>query len=141
MTAIIPNSGDIKSIKDAWDEEGSQIRLGMRPVADKAVQAALIPPGGNWRCIVKQGAITRSIGWNDVEVALVNPRGDMLDCLEGQIAMGIRATPIMDRALRVIFILAGDPSNLDLIGRIARAAIDYVEQPAPAIPEPEEEED
>lgn len=129
-----------KRIGDAWDEEGSLIRLGMRPAANKEVQRALVPPGGDWRCVAQDGAITRSIVWNEIEVALVNPRGDMLDRLEGEIAMGLRATPIMDRALRVIFVLARDPTNLALIGQIARAAIDYVEQPAPDVPEPDEED-
>lgn len=129
-------SDDTKAIEDAWYAE----RVARVP-ADKTLQAALVPPGGNWRCIAEQGATTRSIVWNEMEVALVNPRGDFLDHLEGELAMGIRATPIMDKALRVIFVLARDPANLDLIGRIARAAIDYVEQPAPAMPEPDEEEE
>jgi len=133
MTAI-----DLEKIHQAWDEEGSLLRLGMRPAADKAIQAALIPPGGDWRCVALEGAIMRSITWQDMEIALVNPRGDMHDHLEGEIAMGIRATPIMDRALRVIFVLARNTENLGLVERIARAAIDYVEQPAPRIPEPEE---
>lgn len=44
------------------------------------------------------------------------------------------------RALRAIFVLASKPENLDLIARIARAAIVTVEQPAPRIHEPDEEE-
>jgi hypothetical protein len=125
-------------IKRAWDEEGSITRLDMRPATDLAVQDALIPPRGDWRCVVPEGRITRSIVWNDIELAQVNPRGDMPDRLEGEIAMGLRAAPVMDRALRVISVLAADPTNLQLICRIARAAIDYVEQPSPEIPEPEE---
>jgi hypothetical protein len=132
---------DIKAIHDAWDQEGSIRRLGLLPFADKAIQKALVPPGGDWQCVAEDGAITRSVMWNHKEVALINPGGWMLDRLEGDIAMGIRATPVMDRALRVIFVLARDPANLDLIGKIARAAIDYVEQPAPAIVEPEGETD
>ena len=132
---------DIETICRAWDEEGSLSRLGMRPAADKIVQAALVPPGGDWRCVASDGAATRSIVWQEMLVALVNPRRDMLDRLEGEIAMGIRAAPIMDRALRVIFILAGDPTNLNLISRIARAAVDYAEQPGPPVHEPEENED
>lgn len=132
---------DIELISKAWDNEGSLGRLGLRPAADKAIQAAIIPAGGNWDCVVQDGAITRSIVWGHTEVAQVNPRGDLYDSTEGDIAMGIRATPVMDKALRCIFSLADKPENLDLIGRIARAAIDYVEQPAPRVPEPEEDEE
>ena len=130
---------DRSKIEDAWQEEGSLARTGLRPAGDKAIQAALIPPGGDWQCVAEDGAITRSIVWNRTEVALINPRGDLRDQTEGRIAMGIRATPVMDRALRVIFVLAREAENLDLIGRIARAAIDYVERPAPPVHEPEEE--
>jgi hypothetical protein len=141
MSDTIDTDADIKKIHDAWDEEGSIGRLGMRPGADKRIQAALVPPGGDWQCVAPEGAIMRSIVWHEMEVALVNPRGDMLDHLEGEIAMGLCATPIMDRALRVISILANDPDNSDLIRRIARAAVDYVERRAPDIQEPEDEED
>ncbi len=132
---------DVQAIEAAWQEEGSLIRMGLRPAADRVVQAALVPPGGKWECTARDGAVTRSITWEEREVALVNPCGWMGDGLEGDIAMGIRATPVMDRALRVIFILARNPGNIELIGRISRAAIAYVEQPAPRIPEPEEEEE
>lgn len=131
---------DIEKINQAWQEEGSIGRLGMKPAADKAIQAALIPAGGDWRCVAEEGAITRSIVWARLEVALINPRGDMNDSLEGDIAMGVRATPVMDKALRAISILAMGAENLDLIRKIARAAIDYVEQPAPRIPDPDGEE-
>jgi hypothetical protein len=131
---------DVKKIRDALDEEDPLTRLGMRPPADKRIQDALVPPGGDWRCVAPEGAITRSIVWQGMEVALVNPRGDMLDRLEGEIAMGLTATPIMDRALRVILVLANDPANADLIGKIACAAIHYVERPAPDIQEPGDEE-
>ena len=132
---------DIEKINSAWDEEGSLARLGMRGVGEKALQTALIPSGGDWRCVAPEGAVTRSVMWGSVEVALVNPNGTLGDYVEGEVAMGIRATPVMDKALRVIFILARDAENLDLIGRIARAAIEYVEAPAPAIHEPEEAEE
>lgn len=132
---------DIQKIRDAWEEEGSISRLGMRPGFDKRIQAALVPPGGDWRCVAPEGAITRSIVWHEIEVALVNPAGDMRDRLEGEIAMGLTATPVLDRALRVISILANDPANAPLIGQIARAAVAYIERPAPAIHEPEEEEE
>jgi len=129
---------DREKIEFAWEEEGKLIRLSLRPAADRDIQKVLIPPGGDWKCVAPDGAVTRSIVWQQTEVALINPRGDMLDGLEGDIAMGIRATPVMDRALRVISVLAADSENLDLIRRIARAAVDYVEQPAPAIQEPDE---
>lgn len=126
---------DISKINEAWNEEASIVRLGLRPFADKAIQAALIPAGGDWQCVAPAGAINRSILWHTTEVALVNPRGDLSDRTESEIAMGLRATPIMDKALRCIFVLAMNRENLDLIGRIARAAIDFVEQPAPMFPE------
>ena len=126
-------------IEAAWQMEGSIRRLNLLPAVNKAVQAALVPPGGEWRCVVTPGASMRLIDWEGVQVALVNPRDDLPDRIEGEVAMGLRATPAMDRALRVIFVLAQDAANLDLIRDIARAAIDYVEQPAPAIPEPAEE--
>ncbi len=141
VAEIPPEHNNVAKIHDAWDEEGSISRLGMRPAADREIQKALIPPGGDWRCIAQRGAITRSIIWKHTAVALINPQGDMEDQLEGKIAMGFRATPVMDRALRVIFILASAPGNAALIAKIARAAIDYVEKPAPAIREPEEDEE
>jgi len=132
-------SDDVTKIHDAWDEEGSISRLGLRPSADPLILKALVPPGGDWRCVAEDGAITRSIVWNGTEVALVNPRGDMHDHLEGQIAMGLCATPVLDRALRVIWILSKDAANLELIGRIARAAVHCIEMVAPPLPEPEED--
>lgn len=128
-------------INDAWQEEGSIGRLGLRPFANKAIQEALVPGGGDWQCVAPEGAVTRSIVWKGTEVALVNPRGDLSDYTEGDIAMGLRATPVMDKALRAIFVLARKEENLALIADIARAAIDYVEQPAPRLREPEDEDD
>lgn len=132
---------DARIINDAWQQEGSIRRLGMLPAADKAVQAALIPGGGDWKCVVPDGAVTRMIVWQRTEVALINPSGQLSDGAEGDIAMGIRATPVMDKALRAIFVLAQYPGSLDLIRRMARAAIDYTEQPAPRIGESEEDEE
>jgi hypothetical protein len=132
---------DIQKIRDAWEEEGSISRLGMRPGFDKRIQAALVPPGGDWQCVVADGAMTRSIVWQHMEVAIVNARGDMGDSLEGDIAMGLTATPVLDRALRVISILANDPANAPLIGQISRAAVAYIERPASAVYEPEEEDE
>lgn len=131
----------ISLIDDAWQEEGSIRRLGLLPAPDKELQKALTPGGGDWSCVAAKGAITRSVFWNATEVALINPSGDLGDGLEGQIAMAFRACPVMDKALRVIFILANKPENSDLIRRIARAAIGAVEQPAPSLTPDEEEED
>ena len=131
----------VKQINDAWQTEGSIGRLGLRPFANKAIQRALIPSGGDWQCVTPEGAITRSIVWGQIEVALVNPRGDLGDATVGQIAMALRAAPLMDKALRSISILAKDPTNSALVERIARAAVDYIEQPAPRFVEPEDEED
>ena len=133
-------SDAVTKINDAWQEEASIGRLGLRPFANKTIQAALIPSGGDWKCVAEDGAITRKVVWGHTEVALVNPRGDLHDATEGQIAMALRATPLMDKALRTISILAKDPTNSELIERIARAAIDYVEQPAPHIIEPEDDD-
>ncbi len=131
-----PQRTDAQKISDAWWKE----KTGRLP-ADEAIRAALVPSGGDWQCIVADGAITRSIVWRGTEVALVNPRGDLVDSTEGQIAMGLCATPVMDRALRVIAVLAKDAANLELIARVASSAIDYVERPAPRVPEPEDDED
>jgi hypothetical protein len=131
---------DVRKINEAWHEEGSISRLGLRPSADPAIVTALVPPGGDWRCVAEEGAVSRSIVWNGIEIALVNPRGDMRDYLEGQIAMGLSATPVMDRALRVIWALSKDAANLELIGKIARAAVHCVELPAPRLPEPESDD-
>lgn len=137
MTGKTPH----QRINAAWQEEGSIGRLGLRPAADRDVLAAIIPGGGDWECVVPPGAVTRTIKWRQVDVALINPRGDLGDDTEGHIAMGIRATPAMDKAMRAIWVLAKDPANLELIADMARAAIEYVEQPAPAIVEPEEDEE
>lgn len=131
----------VRAINDAWEKEGSIRRLGLLPSANKAIQEALIPSGGDWQCVAQEGAISRTIVWWQTEVALINPRGDLADSTEGDIAMGMRATPVMDKALRAIFVLAQKPENLELIGRMARAAIDYAEQPAPRLVLPDEDEE
>lgn len=130
MTVTLTDRG---KIADAWAKE----KTGRLP-PDADVQSALIPGGGDWQCVVHDGAISRTIVWRSQEVALVNPRGDLSDNTEGNIAMAIRALPAMDKALRVIAVLAKDADNLDLIARIASSAMDYVEQPAPPVPEPED---
>ena len=121
---------DTDKIEDAWQKEDSLL-----PAADQEVLTAIIPAGGDWACVAHPGAITRSITWRGLEVCLVNPNGDLDDATEGQIAMGLRATPALDKALRTIFVLADDPDNLDLTQRIALAAITYIELPAPPIEE------
>lgn len=124
---------DIQKIEDAWQKEASLGRQGLRPAADPTILSAIIPAGGDWACVTPAGAITRSITWMGKEVCLVNPAGHLPDELEAAIAMGLRATPALDKAMRAIFVLADDPANLDLIKRMARAAIVYVELPAPPI--------
>ena len=138
MTDIF--AADVRKIHEAYYEEASRARLGLRPVAQTAIQEALVPHGGDWQCTAREGAITRLIEWNGREVALVNPRGDLDDRTEGQIAMGLCATPALDKALRVIYVLASDPDNSDLIGRIARAAVCYIERDPPVIREPADDE-
>ena len=82
-----------EKINEAWMEEGSFRRQGMIPASHPEVQAALIPAGGDWKCIAREGAVTRTVMWRQIEVALV----------------------------------------LELIAEMAAAAINYVEQPAPAL--------
>ena len=101
---------------------------------------AVIPPGGDWTCVAPEGAICRSVLWGLQEVAYVNPRGDIDDRVEGQIAMAIRALPAMDAALRSIIVLAGNPANSALIAQIAESVIAFVEMPAPRIEEPDDDE-
>lgn len=131
----------IHDIEQAWQEEGSRARLGMRPAADPHVLKSIIPAGGDWQCVAEPGWVTRRIIWRGMEVALINPRGDLNDTTEGDIAMGLRAMPALDKAMRAITVLAEKPENLELIGKIARAAIDYIEQPAPPIVEPEDKDE
>ena len=96
---------------------------------------ASMPAGGDWKVTATHGAVTRSVWWrSNVEVALVNPRGDLDDQREGEIAMALRAAPVMDSALRSIIALARSSTNLELIERLATAVIAFVEQPAPPFP-------
>lgn len=130
---------EARIIRWAWDEEGSIRRMGMMPSADKAIQNELLPAGGEWKCIADFGDVTRRIVWDGKEVALLNPQGDLTDKVEGQIGMALRASPTTDKALRVIAVLAASSTpgelidRLALIGKIARAAVDYIEQPAPEL--------
>lgn len=125
---------DAQAIRSAFYEAQN-----CRPyLLDRAIAEAATPDGGEWRCVAGPGAVTRSIVWRGQEVALVNPRGDIDDETEGQIAMAIRAIPTLDAAMRSIIVLAKDAGNLPLIQRLAVAVIAFLEQPAPRIPEPEE---
>jgi hypothetical protein len=109
-------------------------------IQDADVIRSITPAGGDWRCVASKGAITRSIVWNDREVALVNPRGDLDDVVEGQIAMAIRALPLMDAALRAIIVMSSDPADFSsLIRKTAESVIAYVEMPAPEIVEHDDE--
>lgn len=62
-------------INAAWDEEGSIGRLGMRPAANKDVLDAIIPGGGDWICVARDGDITRRVMWRATEVAPGEPAG------------------------------------------------------------------
>ena len=100
---------------------------------DTEILGAITPPGGEWTCLVISGNVARSVMWNHVEVALVNPQDHLTAPIEGEIAMGLRATPVLDTALRVIAVLALDPVNSPLIAKIAETAIGYVEMAAPEL--------
>jgi hypothetical protein len=105
---------------------------------DTSLSAALTPPGGEWIATAAPGSVTRSIEWRGRDVALVNPRGDIDDETEGQITMALRALPLLDCAMRTILVLAENGNNIALIREIAETAVAVIEEPAPAIPEPEE---
>ncbi len=99
----------------------------------------LIPPGGDWDVIAPYGCITRLIVYHGREVARINPAGDFDDETEGQIAMGMRAMPAACIALRRIRDLTardGDDITRE-INAIANLVIDYIEQAAPPVIEPE----
>lgn len=128
---------DATTIKTAWYDAQKR-----RPYkSDAEVIKAITPPGGEWTCEVPEGAIRRSVIWGAIEVAYVNPRGQLGDSIESDIAMGLRATPVMDTALRTILVLAESAQNVGLIRTIAETAIAYVEMPAPAIKEPPDDEE
>lgn len=130
-----------RQINDAFNAEFLLRGSGRLPPPDQEIQAALIPAGGDWECVAPGGAVTRSIVWRGREVALINPRGDLDDITEGRIAMGMRATPVMDKALRTICVLSSQPGTASLIRSIAQAAIDTVMREAPAVREPEDDDD
>lgn len=125
-------------IKTAYSAEA---RLSKPYKVDPELLAVLTPSGGDWSCVAAPGAITRSVIWQDNEVALVNPRGDLGDDIEGQIAMAIRALPLCDKALRSILVLSQEPNCAALIRDIAECAIGYIEMPAPPISEPEDDDE
>ena len=99
------------------------------------------PPGGDWKCVAFDGSIRRSVTWGRIVVANLNPNGGIDSTTEGQIAMAIRALPLMDAALRSIIVLAGNPANLPIIAELAESVIAYVEMPAPRIKESDEDGD
>jgi hypothetical protein len=126
---------DAQAIRTAW--YGNQK---LRPFkSDADVLAAITPPGGEWVAVAEDGAITRKVRWRGIEVCQVNPLGEIDDATEGQIAMGLRATPVLDTALRAIMTLAANPENAPLIAKVAETAIAYIEAPAPRLKEPEDE--
>ena len=94
---------------------------------------AILPPGGDWRVTAAPGAVCRSVMWGTTEVAHVNPRGQLDDGTEADIAMGLRAVPLLDAAMRCILVLAEDVRNLTLIREIAMSAVAFVEMPAPVL--------
>jgi len=102
---------------------------------------AATPPGGDWHAVALPGAICRSVIWGKIEVAHMNPRGDLDDATEADITMAARALPVMDAALRAIIVLSEKPENGALIRELAASVIAYVEMPAPRISEPDDEED
>jgi hypothetical protein len=104
---------------------------------DADLSVALTPPGGEWTATAEPGSVTRSIEWRGREVALVNPYGDIDDGTEGQITMALRSLPLLDYAMRTILVLAEDSNNIALIREIAETAVAVIEEPAPAIPEPD----
>jgi hypothetical protein len=106
--------------------------------AAPALVARAIPVGGEWECVAPDGAISRSILWNGREVALVNPRGDIDDETEGQIAMAMAALPLLDATIRTILVLAESADNLPLIRELAAGVIVHVERPAPRFAEAED---
>lgn len=121
-----------QTISKAWDASELQQPFA---VSDDILRA-LIPRGGAWDVVAAPGSVTRSLKWGRIEIALINPAGALTDRVEGQISMGLRATPVLDKALRSIMILAKDPENLPLIAQIAETAVAYIELPAPTVPEP-----
>lgn len=100
--------------------------------------ASATPAGGEWECVAPAGAVTRSILWQGREVALVNPRGDLDDQTEGQIAMAMAALPLLDATIRAVLVLAESADNLLLIRELAAGVIAHIERPAPDITAPEE---
>lgn len=126
---------DLQKITAAW--YGAQDRRPYR--ADDALTRALTPDGGDWQCVIEGDR--RLVTWNGVQAALVNPQGSLHDVIARDIAMALTAAPQMDKALRVIMVLAEDPANLDLIRRICVSAVAHVERPAPRFPGPEQSDD
>ena len=81
--------------------------------------------------------------WGLVEVAHINARHAPArrGPVEGEIAMAVRALPVLDAALRSIIVLAESADNLALIREIAISVIAFVEMPAPCHPAPQEDDE
>jgi|HubBroStandDraft_1064217.scaffolds.fasta_scaffold151801_2 hypothetical protein len=108
-----------------------------RPYAmDAKIVEASTPSGGDWRCVAEPGAISRSIMWRGTEVAHVNPRGQLDDATEGQIAMAIAAVPALDAGMRAILVLAEDAENLLAIRELATSLVAFIEIDAPKMNRP-----
>lgn len=125
--------GDTKrKINNAWYE--AQRR---RPYKlDLDAIPTLTPGGGEWRVELQPDAY--AILWGKQSFAVVSHGLGVHTA--GEVAMGMRATPVMDTALRSIMVLAEDAANLPLIIEIARTVVAYIEMPAPKPPEPDEED-
>lgn len=109
--------------------------------ADAAILKAIVPPGGEWRCVAQDGAICRSVMSNGTEVAYVNPQGSLDDETEGQIAMALRSTPALDAGLRAIIVLAENADNIATIRTLAESLVAYIEQPAPRLVRPSSDDE
>lgn len=126
------NFDEVKERIDlAWLTESDLHRLGILPPMERDLVEELTPPGGHWDCGFADGCAHLSILYDGFVVATINPNGELANEIEGDIAMGIRASPILEKALRCITLLAGNPNNLELICRIARTAVAAAQLPAP----------
>ncbi len=110
---------------------------------DAGLVEAITPSGGEWTCALLPDADSHTIRWGSITVATVNPEDHLDMFVAADIAMALRATPVMDAALRAILVLAESHDNLDLIRRVAISVIAHVEAPAPrrAIPVGSETDD
>lgn len=125
-----------RAIRDAFNAANSR-----RPYArDDALVVAATPHGGDWHCEVREGKTYRSVVWRSTEVARIDPSDDLGRHTAGDIAMAVRAMPLLDGSLRAILVLAEKPENLATIRELAASVIAFVEMPAPTIKAAEEED-